>query len=140
MPCASLQRAAAWCLAVQAADIALTHSRHVEELEDKIYKLQEQLDETNKVCVFICVMLSLSIPHLSAHTHTHTCQNPSHTQQDLVAADTAAQQLEVKLNRSEQDKKFYQQELDQMSKVRHMPLRPRCFVLSLGRCSCIARA
>ena len=72
MSCASLQRAAAWCLAVQAADLALKHSRHVQELEDKINKLQEQLDETNKVCAFIFVMLSLCIPHLSAHTHTHT--------------------------------------------------------------------
>ena len=72
MSCASLQHAAVWCLAVQAADLALKHSRHVQELEDEINKLQEQLDETNKVCAFIFVILSLCIPHLSAHTHTHT--------------------------------------------------------------------
>ena len=71
MSCASLQHAAVWCLAVQAADLALKHSRHVQELEDEINKLQEQLDETNKVCAFIFVILSLCIPHLSAHTHTH---------------------------------------------------------------------
>ena len=87
MPCASLQRAAAWCLAVQAADLALKHSRHVQELEDKINKLQEQLDETNKVCAFIFVMLSLCIPHLSAHTHTHThthTQAKTHTTRNRI--------------------------------------------------------
>ena len=55
----------------------LTHSRHVEQLEDKTKKLQEQLEEANKVCavIYVCVcLLSMSetvcVFHAILRSHT----------------------------------------------------------------------
>ena len=78
---------------------------------------------------YLCLKRSVYFTLSCAHTHSNT-----HKQQDLVTADTAAQQLEVKLTRSEQDKNLLQQQLDRMSTVRYFLTRSYCFVL-LGKCS-----
>ena len=127
MTCEFFASYAASHFAVQAANLALTHSRHVEELEDKLKKLQEQLEEANKVFAFIFVrfyLLPVAETVCVFLTYLVFTHSNSHKQQDLITADTAAQQLEVKMIRSEQDRNLLQQQLHQMSMVRNVFTRP----------------